>query len=473
MNKAVLIRRVLSFLLKLCVVLLCMAGISLGSFQVVTRYLTGEFYDFHKKESRDDTKKKKASKEEQQENLNNENIEATLVFVDSSDFVNEYITMCLYNKETKAFDLVLLPEDAEVEVSPTLASILRQKIPDMKNKVSIGKISSAFGDEKYEKLVSVVSELSGMKMGGYDVMSAKDFGSFIDACGKVQYKTTQRMSYRNENGELEELPAGLQKFDGDSALIVLSYHDGTEDQESRRLETTSGFLNELLNSVVKKGKQKEAGEAYQKYAQTHLDKGVTSPVDILAGMQSGQYMTRIMQGNVKKGIYQLDAQKVQLQLSALIKQTDSKKADGKDSDSKDTAKNSESDSKDCSIEIYNAAYVSGLAGGWKEYLTSEGYNITVAGTYQDEGPISETRIRVTEEGMGEDLLAYFPNAEITVVETIPNGGDIAIYVGTDYTDVPEVSSENVTSEDEETDYSFDDDNSEDSSDDVDFDNDNQ
>ena len=46
------------------------------------------------------------------------------------------------------------------------------------------------------------------------------------------------------------------------------------------------------------------------------------------------------------------------------------------------------------------------------------------------------KINVTEEGMGEDLLNYFPDAEINVVDSISTGGDIQIYVGTDSTKVP-------------------------------------
>lgn len=37
--------------------------------------------------------------------------------------------------------------------------------------------------------------------------------------------------------------------------------------------------------------------------------------------------------------------------------------------------------------------------------------------------------------MGQDLLTYFPDAEINVVDSISTGGDIQIYIGTDSTNV--------------------------------------
>ena len=102
-------------------------------------------------------------------------------------------------------------------------------------------------------------------------------------------------------------------------------------------------------------------------------------------------------------------------------------------------KESGKDSKKLSIELYNAAYVSGLAGEWRDYLESEGYTITLVDNYQDEGPISTTVIRVSEDGIGEDLLQYFPNAEIENVGSFATSADIQIRIGTDSTDVPEIT----------------------------------
>ena len=194
--------------------------------------------------------------------------------------------------------------------------------------------------------------------------------------------------------------------------------------------------------------------------------GIYAEEDILKNISGDTCLVRIAQGSEKEGIFSLDYQKIQLQLSALIKQSDSLTADSSSSSSSsDKEEESVKSSKNCSIEIYNSAYVSGLAAGWQAYLESEGYTISMIDNYQDEGPISQTRIRVTEEGMGEDLLEYFPDADLSVVDSISTGGDIRIYVGTDYTDVPEVTN---YSNEEDEEYE-DEDVSEDTSDDSSYD----
>ena len=48
-------------------------------------------------------------------------------------------------------------------------------------------------------------------------------------------------------------------------------------------------------------------------------------------------------------------------------------------------------------------------------------------------------IRVSEDGIGEDLLQYFPNAEIENVGSFATSADIQIRIGTDSTDVPEIT----------------------------------
>lgn len=59
--------------------------------------------------------------------------------------------------------------------------------------------------------------------------------------------------------------------------------------------------------------------------------------------------------------------------------------------------------------------------------------------------------------MGQDLLTYFPDAEINVVDSISTGGDIQIYIGTDSTNVPAGSDSTTDTEDETvTDSSLDD-----------------
>ena len=76
-----------------------------------------------------------------------------------------------------------------------------------------------------------------------------------------------------------------------------------------------------------------------------------------------------MQGSETKGVFSLDSQKVKLQVAALTKKAESYTKNGSSKASSSTASSSSTESsKKYSIEVYNAAYVSGLAKEWETYL---------------------------------------------------------------------------------------------------------
>ncbi len=66
----------------------------------------------------------------------------------------------------------------------------------------------------------------------------------------------------------------------------------------------------------------------------------------------------------------------------------------------------------CKIVVLNATEVNGLAGSWTARLQDAGYtDVTAANSYMQ---YDHTVILVAENGMGADLLKFFPNADISV-----------------------------------------------------------
>lgn len=70
-------------------------------------------------------------------------------------------------------------------------------------------------------------------------------------------------------------------------------------------------------------------------------------------------------------------------------------------------------STDKNILVLNGTRVKGLAGSWKSKLNREGFSSIAIGNSNQAGD-SQTKIYVSEEGMGKDLSEYFSDAEIIV-----------------------------------------------------------
>ena len=88
-------------------------------------------------------------------------------------------------------------------------------------------------------------------------------------------------------------------------------------------------------------------------------------------------------------------------------------------------------SKDLAIEIANGSYTTGYAATNQQMLTASGYQVPTISTYEGE-KTSYTRIYVREDGVGQDLLRFYPDAQLYTDPTMLNDGiDIYIILGTD------------------------------------------
>lgn len=81
------------------------------------------------------------------------------------------------------------------------------------------------------------------------------------------------------------------------------------------------------------------------------------------------------------------------------------------------------------IEIFNSTKIEGLASSYQTKLMEKGLNVVNIGNYTD-GTLENTKIIVRKAGYGNDLLAYFPEAEIEVGE-LRKDIDIRIVLGSD------------------------------------------
>lgn len=112
----------------------------------------------------------------------------------------------------------------------------------------------------------------------------------------------------------------------------------------------------------------------------------------------------------------------------LLGATEEGQADGQD-DGTDTP--SAALSTDKKIVVLNGTATKGLAGHWKDQLAGYGYTNIDAHNYYSR--LENTKILVTEEGIGEDLKQYFPNADyevgtLTSDETDANIDGVQIFV---------------------------------------------
>lgn len=465
MKKPSIIKRIFSFLLRVCVVLALMAVIAVGSFEGVTYYLTGSFASV-KKTVQEETGSDTSAEASTQEKADTTNTESVLLFVEDADANEIYSALTMYNKETHAMDMLLIPCDAQVTVGKDLLKEIQKTVSDATAELDLDEVARAFGEEKYAITEKIMEDVTGIDIAGYQTLTKKNFLKLLNVAGKVTYSMDHAISYRDSESVLQTIEKGEVSLDSEQGYALMTYEDGTDAQESDRLERSSTYLGSFFENLLRKN-AKTVAKKYDALLGENTADSVTSTETVLKKLTADALTIRIMQGSEAKGMFTIDSQKVKLQITTLLKQADAYGTNGKKTtssgESTTAAEENTTDETDgtsavgdYSVELYNAAYVSGLAAEWETYLQSVGYNISLVDSYQDEGPISQTRIYVTEEGIGDDLLTYFPDADITQVDSISTGGDIQVFIGTDSTNVPAVDDTSLTTTEDETDDGMDD-----------------
>ena len=80
-------------------------------------------------------------------------------------------------------------------------------------------------------------------------------------------------------------------------------------------------------------------------------------------------------------------------------------------------------STEAKILVLNSTETKGLAAAWADKLKAAGFTNVETGNYSAE-ELTDSKIVVTEEGMGQDLVSQFSNAAVTVGEA-PSGIDVS------------------------------------------------
>src|SRR5699024_11011219 len=132
--------------------------------------------------------------------------------------------------------------NAQVTVSQKLLDDVQREMPEAKNTVNLIDVARAFGEEKYSMITDIMDEVTGLTMDGYDVMSQRDFEDFLAMADEVPYQVDDAISYRNSDGVLQVIEGGTTEIDSDEAIALLTYLNGTETEESNRLERTNVYL---------------------------------------------------------------------------------------------------------------------------------------------------------------------------------------------------------------------------------------
>ena len=333
--------------------------------------------------------------------------------VDKEETRTDVLFVVHFDSKSKKLAVLSVPRDTRVEITNELYNYLSENgkyIPSGRV-CKINEVHAYAGSERGDYFtVLQLEELLGVKIDNYVKITTEGFRNVVDAVGGVDVYVPQDMDYEDPYQDLYiHLKEGQQHLDGDKAEQLVRFRHYPEGDVAR-VRVQQMFLKELAKkmlsteSIIKNLPSLISvmyNEVTTDFTLTDCVKyaGYVDDIDMdnvtmetVPGV--GQYV-----GNVSYYVLYED------QLESVVRRTfysdDVKDKDGQIS------------SEGKNIEVANGTNTTGLAGKNQELLISEGFNVTAATTYQGEQQ-DKTRIIVYAEGMGYDLLEYYPDAEIIV-----------------------------------------------------------
>ncbi len=195
------------------------------------------------------------------ENLNGSTFETLFIITDKTGQYAEMITFVKVDKENRQFVFSAIP--ATLKVTTSGAQINSDGTP-----INLG---SVYNDKGVEYMTELVSDIVGIDIDYYYVMTKTNFIKTIDELGPIPVDIQYDLIYEGDDYSID-LSAGKQDLNGDKALQFITfanYTNGELDRLTVQINLTKLAFNQYLTND-KYESSKETFEKISKYATTNL-----------------------------------------------------------------------------------------------------------------------------------------------------------------------------------------------------------
>lgn len=315
-----------------------------------------------------------------------------ILSVDEDDGQIKSMVLEIFNKSTSNFDYVTIPMKLQFTISNEFYQKLFNAGSEAPQIIRMSKADEYFSEETlYQYVVVLLEDYLNIDISYYTVVPQKKFRKMF----KKKVQTVQ-----NE----EEL------------LQYNVYY------------LTDSYLEEVRKLTDADSMEQYIKEAYETCESSLSLKGKLEYVDsYLEGNIDCAYVHSIF-GKEKSGYFEADKEKSVELIQQLVDNTIPYSVPQK-TDKVDVNGTGKEENTGYVVEILNASNITGLAAAYQQDLINAGYQVADIGNYT-QGTLTQTKIIVKEESIGQGVLKFFPNARIEI-GTLREGLDIQVLLGTD------------------------------------------
>lgn len=341
------------------------------------------------------------------------------------------IVIRIYHNKNQEMIFVPLRQDMMLNLTEDGKKAVKKTLGSKANKASVADVIRS--TKKNGTLMKKqVENTLGISINSYELLSRKKFVKLMNQAGDIKVEFDKAMSYTDSTDKYVTLNKGENSLNGNAIYSLLSESDIFKDK-NEQAETTG----EICVAVAAALNDKSLSE-YKEYAQNYFDAAqsdasyndVESYLNRIREIKDKNLNFKVLDGKEKDGKFILDTEEAKRVFDEMLSEDGdlSSALTASSTQKNKTTKNGKS-SKDIPIELQNSTPISGLAGRWKDKLTSDGYTVGSVRTYRG-GSNTHTKILVEKKSLGKDLKHYFKNPKYKVGK-ISSGAKICIIIGTE------------------------------------------
>lgn len=368
----------------------------------------------------------------------NVNITVAIMGVDKDESLTDTMMVANFNSKTNKIGIISIPRDTKVTMpKDRIAKLKEAKRPVPSSGVMKMNEVHSYGGKKYgnEFAVMQLEDLLGVDIDNYIIVNLEAFRYMVDAIGGVELTVPKGgMKYQDPFQDLYiNLKEGTYTLTGAQAEGFVRIRSIYANQDLGRIQAQQTFLKAFVKQALQKETIISNINEYI-YAAFNYFKTDFSADDLVS---YAKYIKAVDPENMEMAVlpgkatstgvsYVIqDVEETKLLVERLFYASDESEAD-------ESAENISSTGK--KIVVLNGGSKSGIAAKYKDTLTDAGFNVEKIGNYSGSRK-NNTRIVVTEKGMGNDLITFFADAEIindaSMVRAYDDAVDIMIIIGLD------------------------------------------
>ncbi|MEA4972555.1 MAG: LCP family protein [Candidatus Metalachnospira sp.] len=354
--------------------------------------------------------------------LDEDGIHSDVVFVVSFDTVTGETNLISVPRDTQVFmpDSMMLDmkNDDRGDYIPTKYGVTGE--------CKLTEVYAYAGSKNNEYLVTILENLLNVDIDHYVAINLDAFKEIVDAVGGVDMNVPADMYWdmRDTGGILIDLKKGQQHLDGEHAEQLVRFRKGYAQQDIDRIGVQHDFILALADKIF------DSDNVLSDLTSlvTTVYKYVNTDISLADCLTYLKYVSLIDTTKIAMETIPGEAQNMYIPDKDGIAKMSDRVFRGIEPD---ISENTESinDSKHYTIEVSNGGFADGFASKTQERLNALGYSVTTISSWKGDKN-ENTVIYVKEEGVGDDLIALFSNAEIVVDASAVDGGtDIKIVTG--------------------------------------------